>query len=47
MPEAAVLAGVKGQRVGPGSALGWPGNQRAWESGVGAEERWTSRGTDD
>jgi len=39
LPEADVLAGVKGPRVGPGSALGGPGNQRAWLSGVGAEER--------
>jgi len=45
MPEAKVLAGVKSPRAGPGSVLGGLGNQRAWESGVGAEERRTSRGT--
>jgi len=39
MPEAAVFAGVTGPRVGPGSVLGGQGNQRAWMSGVGAEER--------
>jgi len=39
MPGAAVLAGVEGPRVGLGSALAGLGNQRAWVSGVGAEER--------
>jgi len=42
MPGAAVLAGVKGPRVGPGWAFGGRENQRAWESGVGAEERLKS-----
>ena len=42
MPGATVFAGVKGPRVGPGSALAGLGNQRAWMSGVGAEEQWRS-----
>jgi len=37
LPEADVLAGVKGPRVGPGSALAGLGNQRARVSDVGAE----------
>ncbi len=47
MPEAEFLAGVKSPRVGPGSILGERGNQRAWDSGVGAEERWPSAGRDE
>jgi len=47
IPEAEVLAGVKSPRVGSGSESGGRGNQRAWESGVGAEERPTSAGTAD
>gem|GEM_PF-2942590 len=39
MPEAEVLARVKVPRVGPGSVLVGQGNQRAWVSGVRAEER--------
>jgi len=39
MPKAAVLDGIKGPRIGSDSALGGPGNQRAWVSGVGAVER--------
>ena len=42
MPEAAVLAGVKGPRVGPGSALGGQGNQRVWMSGAGVWSRRTA-----
>ena len=41
MPEAQVLAGVIGPRVGPGSAFGGPGNQRVWMSGVGVWSRRT------
>jgi len=47
MPEAQVLAGVIGPRVGPGSAFGGPGNQRVWMPGVGAEERPASPSTSD
>jgi len=39
MPEAEVFAGVKGPRIGSSPALGGHVNQRAWASGVGAEER--------
>jgi len=39
MPEAEVLAGVKGPRIGSGWALGGRENQRAWASGVGVDER--------
>jgi len=42
MPEAEVLAGVKGPCDGSGSALSGPGNQRAWMSGVEAEECYIS-----
>jgi len=46
LPEADVLAGIKGPRVGPGSALAGLGNQRAWVSDVGAE-RPPSAGRDE
>ena len=42
MPGAAVLAGVKGPRVGLGSVLVGQGNERVLVSGVGAEERLRS-----
>jgi len=42
MPKAAVIAGVKGPRVGPGSVLGGLGNQRVWMSGVGVWSRRTT-----
>ena len=35
MPKAAVLAGVKRPRIGPGSVFSGQGNHRAWASGVG------------
>jgi len=44
MPRGAVLAGVKGPRVGPGSVLVGQGNERVWVSGVGAEEQLKSHG---
>ena len=41
MPGAAVLTGVKGPRVGPGSVMVGHGNQRVWMSGVGVWSRRT------